>query len=168
MGWWCTAIVGTMAVTRGVEGGRPIPGRGCPVFRLRRPRVLPDSATDTWLRALDRLDRAVVRYAEKVDGMRERSVRLELLFIGEELDAAAADLRAFGQERGTAAAGRDVALVNAVHRAATLAAHATEAGMTAHHAARRRQRDDVVDHLDAVRLLVKGIRELADSCRPHP
>ena len=131
---------------------------------LRRRGSRPDGTpADTWRRAIDRLERAETRYFEKIRFIRDRAVRVELRHIGEDLTAAVEVFRQAGRAAGPSVAGSDAALVNAVHRAATLVAHAAEAAMTAHHAAWRRNTDGVARQLDAVRLLVKAVAELADG-----
>lgn len=137
---------------------------------IRRHRHGPEGdAAQAWTRAVDRLDRAVRRYVDTASGMRDRTLRVDLLHVGLDLESAAADFAAAGAERGAAAAGRDASLMAAVHRAATLCSHATESAMTAADATRRPRADRpdaAARHLDGVRILVKGVRELADGSRP--
>jgi hypothetical protein len=135
----------------------------------RRPRIrdLDAASADLWTRAFDRLERGVARYFDKVSFMHDRRVRTELREIGVDLSAALEVFRAAGDERGAAEAGADVPLVNAVHRSGTLCAHAIEAAMTAHDAAWRKEIDRMSGGLDAVRILVKGISELADGSLLH-
>ena len=137
-----------------MRGHLPLPGR-------RR-------SAEHWHRAVDRLERAVNRYGAQASTLPERAIRHEVLFLGEDLQHALDDIVRAGDERGAARAGRDPRLLEAVQRAATLCAHATEAALTAHDAARRGERDATVRHLDALRLLVKGVRELADAVRTDP
>lgn len=135
---------------------------------LRRGSSRPDGTpAETWRRAVDRLDRAQARYFEEIRFIRDRSVRIELRHIGEDLTAAVEVFRQAGRVAGPGVAGADAALMTAVHRSATLVAHASEAAMTAHHAAWRRDPDGVARQLDAVRLLVKAVTELADGAARH-
>ncbi len=134
------------------------------IRRRRRLLAAGPPPDEIWTRAVDRYERGVARFFEKVSFMHDRRLRNELRSIGADLDRALADFRAAGAER-RGPPGSDTALVNAIHRAATLCAHATEGAMAAHDAAWRKEAERMSDHLDAVRILVKGIAELADACR---
>ncbi len=123
---------------------------------------------EAWDRSIERLERSVARYFEATAAAHDRRLRTELRQLGADLEEAVEVFRRAGQERGRRAAGRDDALLAAVHRAATLCAHATEAALTARQAAWRRQGDGTGQQIDAVRLLVKSVCELADSTRPEP
>ncbi len=145
----------------------PLPGSASGGDRVVRLPGRGDQA-QAWDRSLERLERSVARYVEAIASVHDRRLRTELRELGADLQEALEVFRRAGQERGRRAAGRDDALVAAVHRAATLCAHATEAALTARQAAWRRQGEGTSSQTDAVRLLVKGVCELADSSRPQP
>lgn len=134
--------------------------------RRARGNEPPASPSDVWVRAVQRLERAVNRYVEQIATLRDRRLRAELQHIGLDLDLAVHDFHAAGQAWPAVGAGQDERALAAVHRAATLCIHAVDAAMTAQEASRRYDLDGVSAAVDATRLLVKAIRELSDAWRP--
>lgn len=121
----------------------------------------------TWDAAVDRYRRAVDRYESSLREIPERRLRQELVHLGDPLEAVLEDFEDAADARSRYAREHAMRTLDAIHRAATLCAHAMEAALMAHEAARRHDSDDVARCLDAVRLLVKKIDELGDEVRPR-
>ncbi len=151
----------------GVSRGRGAPA-GCEVVGVSlRPRLRRGwGSARTWTSAVERYSRAVDRYHAITRVMPERALRHELTQLGGPLEAVLEDFEDAVARRSGYDQARARAVLTAVHRAATLCAHATEAAQMADEAARRHAAEDVARCLDTVRLLVKKIDELGDEVRP--
>ncbi len=127
-----------------------------------------------WRRVHDRFARAVRRYRAVIDVVPSRPVRVELLEIADDLDAALEIVRDACQRAQAAAPseGSDVPVGPGdiyldVHRrlarAATLCARASESAMMARVAVRMKDVEGVRDHIDAARRTAKQVREMVDG-----
>jgi hypothetical protein len=114
---------------------------------------------------VERYRRAVARYQSTLQAMPDRALRRELTQLAGPLDATLEDFEDAFAARRRFQADRDIEVLGAVHRAATLCAHATEAALMANEAAWRYDDEDVVRCVDTVRSLVKRIDELGDEAR---
>lgn len=134
---------------------------------LRRPLRRGWAAASTWTSAVERYRRALDRYHASLRVMPDRSLRQELTHLGGPLEAVLEDFEEAVARRSRYDETRATAVLAAVHRAATLCSHATEAAQMANEATRRHAPDDVARCLDTVRLLIKKIDELGDEVRPR-
>lgn len=130
---------------------------------LRRPLHRRAASAATWASAVERYRRAVARYHSTLRTMPDRALRRELTQLAGPLEAAIEDFEDAFAARRRFQADRDIEVLGAVHRAATLCAHATEAALMANEAAWRYDEEDVVRCVDTVRSLVKRIDELGDG-----
>ena len=130
---------------------------------LRRPTVSAPSTRTGWASAVDRFARAVHRYSDRIEMIPDRPLRNDLREVGEQLDAALAEVRRTPQGRRARPAGSAVA-VRAILRAGTLCAHATETALGASDAARRHQPDEVARQLEVVRACAADVHALTESC----
>lgn len=133
---------------------------------LRRPlrrSAMPDAP---WASAVERYRRAVHRYHASLRMMPERALRQELTRLGGPLEVVLEDFEEAKAARLKLDPNRDAEILAAIHRAATLCAHATEAALMANEAAWRYATGDVARCLDTVQVLIKKIDELGDAARP--
>jgi hypothetical protein len=135
---------------------------------LRRPTVSASSTRTGWASAVDRFARAVHRYSDRIEMIPDRPLRNDLRELGEQLDAALADVRRASQGRRTRPTGSAVA-VRAILRAGTLCAHATEAALAASEASRLHRPGEVAQQLEVVGAFAAEVRDLTRSClEPQP
>ena len=124
------------------------------------------SSDTTWASAIGRYRRAVDRYYACLQMMPERALRQELSQLGRPLRAVLDDFDQARAARRPVDPARDAGDVAAIHRAATLCAHATEAALMANEAAWRYDADGMARCLDTVALMIKKIDELGDEVKP--
>jgi hypothetical protein len=135
---------------------------------LRHPLRRHAASTAAWVAAVERYRRAVDRYFSSLGLIPGRALRQRLTELGAPLEAVLEDFEDALARRGRLDKGREAEVLTAIHRAATLCAHATEAALMANDAAWRHADEDAARGLDTVRKLVTAIDELGDRARPAP
>lgn len=135
---------------------------------LRRPLRRTTSSSATWVNAVERYRRAVDRYYSNLTLMPDRALRQELTHLGAPLDRVLQDFQEVLARRADLDKAREAEILAAIHRGATLCAHATEAALLANEAAWRHAEHEVAQRLDRVFDLVRTIDAIGDQVRPGP
>jgi hypothetical protein len=133
---------------------------------LRHPLRRHTASNATWAAAVERYRRAVDRSYSSLGLIPSWALRQRLTELGGPLEAALEDFEDAVARRGRLDKARETEVLAAIHRAATLCAHATEAALMANDAAWRHADEDVARGVDTVRKLVTAIDELGDRARP--